>query len=934
MEAVNVAERDTAMQRILFSLISVAVTTLATFALPAAADANTPITHFSAAPSSTQAGGHPDIKAIVDVENTNLQYPDQRPPGDCQCHDAKTIIIDAPAGAVPNASAGGHCSASDFGENRCPIDAQIGVVYLNLVGEVGGTKSTFTAIPVYNLVPHPGQAGLAGFFVPLLASPVFTVIEGRTESDYGLEFAVTGISHFLGGLTGIEQIIWGVPADPKNDALRIHPRGCEPYEIAFHPCEGGTPSNLPLEPFIDAPTMCGAPLESALRVESYDLEVTTANSPYPATTGCDQLSFNPSLFAQPTTRRTDTPSGIDVDLKVPPAESPVAPTPSHIKGVSVSFPEGFSINPNAADGKTSCSAEEARLGIRHEAAQCPESSKVGSLTLESSALPGPMPGYIYLADPEPGNPYRIWLIADGFGQHVKLGPGSAQADPITGKLTVSFPDLPQFPFNDFRMHFFGSERGLLATPKSCGTFAVNSTFTPWDAALPVQESTQYFQLDEGTDGASCPALPRSFSPSVTAGVADKGAGKHAPFTFQVSRPDGDQNLSKITVKTPPGFSATLKGIPYCPEAAIAKLGAPAYKGQEEQASSACPAASQVGTATAGVGAGTHPLYVGGRVYLAGPYKGAPLSLETVIPALSGPYDLGVVAVRTALNVDTESAQVTAVSDPLPQILGGVPFRTRSIRLSLDRDGFALNPTNCDPFSVESTISGDEGAAAGRSTHFQVANCRDLDFGPKLSLRLSGNMRRTGHPAVHAVLTAKPGEANISRTAVTLFRGEQIDNAHINSPCTRKQFAVNACPPQSVIGSASAVSPLLGQSLEGPVYLMTGFGHKLPDIVADLRGQIHVVLDGRVDTVHSRLRTTFESVPDVPVTKFVLNLAGNKKGLLISSKNICKLDAKANVNMTGQNGAHANTVMPLGTSCDSKAKRKRHRRHAHRAGKAD
>ncbi len=922
------------MQRILWSVICVAVATLATLALSAAAHADTPITAFSIAPSSTQAGGHPDIKAIVDVEDTNLQYPNnQTPPGDCRCHDAKNIIIDGPAGAIPNTSAGVQCSGADFGENRCPIDSQVGVVNLNLSGEVGGTKSTFVPIPVYNLVPRPGQAGLAGFFAPFLASPVFTVVEGRTESDYGLEFAVTGISHFLGGVTGIEQIFWGVPADPIHDAVRMHPRGCQPFEISFYPCVGGTPSNLPLEPFIDAPTRCGAGLETGVRVESYDLGVTTASDIYPATTGCDQLSFNPSLFAQPTTRRTDTPSGIDVDLKVPPAESPVAPTPSHIKGVSVSFPEGFSINPNAADGKSACSPEEARVGIRHEAAQCPESSKVGSLTLESSALPGPMPGYIYLADPEPGDPYRIWLIADGFGQHVKLGPGSAQADPVTGKLTVSFPDLPQFPFNDFRMHFFGSERALLATPKRCGTYAVKSTFTPWDAALPVQESTQFFQLDEGTDGAPCPTLPRSFSPSVSAGVSDKGAGKHAPFTFQVSRPDGDQNLARITVKTPPGFSATLKGIPYCPQAAIAKLGGSTYAGQDEQASSACPAASQVGTATAGVGAGTHPLYVDGKVYLAGPYKGAPLSLETVIPALSGPYDLGVAAIRTALQVDSQSAQVTAVSDPLPQILGGVPFRTRFIRLSLDRAGFTLNPTNCDPFSVESTISGDEGAAAGRSTPFQVANCRDLDFGPKLALRLSGNMKRTGHPAVHAVLTAKPGEANISRAAVTLFRGEQIDNAHINTPCTRKQFAVNACSPQSVIGSASAVSPLLDQPLDGPVYLMTGFGHQLPDIVADLRGQIHVVLDGRVDTVHTRLRTTFESVPDVPVTKFVLNLAGDKKGLLISNTNVCKLDPKATVKMTGQNGAQANTVTPLDTPCGSKAKRKRHRRHAHRVGKA-
>ena len=316
---------------------------------------------------------------------------------------------------------------------------------------------------------------------------------------------------------------------------------------------------------------------------------------------------------------------------------------------------------------------------------------------------------------------------------------------------------------------------------------VDSTFRPWDSALPDQSSRQFFSLTSGPGGRPCPGGSRPFDPIFQAGVSDKTAAIHSSFAMHLTREDGDQNLTGVTVHAPPGFSATLAGIPYCSQSAIDQLNSSDYTGLGELASAACPAASQIGTATAGAGAGSHPVYVGGRVFLAGPYKGAPLSLEVVVPAVSGPYDLGNVAVRAALYVDPVTARVHAVSDPLPQILDGVPLRTRSVLIRLNRPDFVLNPTNCDPFSVDGTITGDEGASVDRSTRFQVANCASLPFGPKLGLKIRGNNKRRGHPSLRSVFRGTSNGANLAGAVVSLPKGELLDNAHIGTVCTRVQY---------------------------------------------------------------------------------------------------------------------------------------------------
>ena len=574
-------------------------------------------------------------------------------------------------------------------------------------------------------------------------------------------------------------------------------------------------------------------------------------------------------------------------------------------------------------GKTTCSDLQSAVGTKEEA-NCPEFSKVGTVTIDSSALPAPLSGFAYLGEPKPGEPYRLVVSANGFGVAVKLL-GTVHADPSTGQLVAGFSNLPQTPFQQFVIHFFGAERGLLATPTHCGQYPVTSAFTPWDAALSIQKQTQYFVLDHGPGGTACPGTIRGFSPGFEAGTKSNAAGAHTSFALRITRGDGNQNLSGISLEGAPGFLASLRGVPYCPEAAIAELGNPAHSGGAELANPACPAASRVGSADAASGAGS-PLYNSGKAYLAGPYKGAPLSLVVVVPAVAGPYDLGNVVVRAAVDVDPTTLQITAVSDPLPRIVEGIPLRTRMIKVDLDRPNFALNPTNCEPFSVNGTISGDQGSVANLSVPFQVANCTDLDYGPKLTIGLRGGLNRLGHPAVRAVLQTKPGEANSRRVTVTLPRGELLDNAQIGTVCTRPQFAADNCPAGSQLGSATAWSQLLDRPVEGPVYLRAS-SHRLPDLVADLQGQVDVELSARIDSAKGgRLRAHFGSIPDVPVEKFVLSLQGGKKGLLQNSRSLCGNGAYAKVAMAGQNGWRLNDRVPLRVSCGSRGKRKRHASH--------
>jgi hypothetical protein len=898
---------DRAKTLLLAALLAVASISAAA-AAPGADAAQ--ITGFSVAVSSSQAGGHPDLdlQATLDTRETASD------PSNCSCADPSEVKVRFPEGVIGDPHALPTCSLLQLAQTNCPVAAQVGVA-----SAIAGQE------PLYNMEPHPDEAGLVGFAAPLVNAPVFIVLSARTDSDYGLTATTAGIFH-LASLRTFQLHLWGVPGDPKHDINRWPaPQGGRGACLPQYPeqCNPAQPFGAPVRPYFENPTACGAASTLGLDVRFYDGSLDHATGPWPAMTGCDQLSFNPSLTAKPTTTQADSPSGLDVELNVPQTQSPGTPSPSEIRASTVTLPPGFSINTNAADGKVSCTDEEASFGTV-DAAHCPEHAKVGTLSIDSSALPAPIDGAIYIGEPTPGYKYRLFLTADGFATHVKIA-GYLALDPSTGQITVSLPNLPQTPFQKFTMHFFGSERGVLATPTRCGSYPVNATFVPWDSALSNQTSLSSFTVDSGPDGTPCPGSTRPFDPLFEAGNEDNTAGVFTPFFFDLSRKDGDQNLKGLDLSEPPGFSARLVGVPYCPEAALAALADPNRTGTEELVSPLCPAASQVGTATTATGAGSRPLFTSGKVYLAGPYQGAPLSLVVVLPAVSGPYDLGNVVERTAVRIDPETARISTGSEEIPDILSGIPLRVRSVQINLDRPGFTLNPTNCHHFAVNADVFGSEGGVAHVGSPFQAANCASLPYEPSLSLRLTGGVRRLGHPAIHAVFQAAPGEANSKTVSVALPEGEQVDNAHLGSVCTRVQFAANSCPATSVLGTATVTTPLLDQPLTGKAYLRSS-SRGLPNLVLDLQGQIHIVLVGRIDTVNGgALRTTFQTVPDAPVSTFKLDLAGGSKGLITNSETLCGKGGKALVRTVGQNGAVVKTSSRLKTSCGSNGRHKRHHR---------
>ena len=866
---------------------------------PGMASAETGITEWSASVSTAQAGGHPDLDFTTEWKThvVGESVP-------CHCDDARVVTQHFPTGFIGNPHAIATCTAAQLSTNHCPVEAQLGDSDVGL----GYT-------PIYNMETAPDQAGLIAFVVPLVASPALIELSARTESDYGLDATSAPIFHVLPIPCG-QTAPLGRPggSQPRPSAVLLAPGRLR--VLCSAPTRNrartitGAQSSLPPIPYLENPTQCGVPLITSVDVQYYSGETLSADAPWPSTTGCDQLAFNPSLTANPTTTQqpgqpngtiqADSASGLDVDLTVPQTQSPSTPAPSEIRAATVTLPEGFSINPNAADGKVTCSDQEGAFGTR-AGATCPEHSKVGTVDLDSSALPQPIPGAIYLGDPQPGNKYRIFLTADGFGTHVKLA-GKVDPDPQTGRIEVSFTELPQAPFQEFNLHFFGSERGLLATPTQCGTYPVESEFVPWDENLTIRHSTSFFTVTSGPNGEPCPGAIRPFNPQVTAGTMNSTAGRYAPFVFAVSRRDGDQNLTAVNVSTPPGFLASLRGVSYCPESALATLGNPTYSGRTEQAAPACPASSQIGTASSSEGAGTHPLSTPGKVYLAGPYKGAPLSLVVVVPAVSGPYDLGNVIVRAAIYIDPATAKITTISDPIPTILEGIPLRLRSIQINLNRPNFTLNPTNCDPFSVDTLVFGDQGSTSigvEPLPGFQLPEPRFRSaYRPEADRQheaprpsgadghSDGRSRRSEHPPRH-------GDDAQDRAP-----RERPHPHHLHAGSSSLSMPARA---QSVYGTATAVTPLLDKPLTGPVYLRAS-GNRLPDLVADLQGQIEIELDGQIDTAKSGgLRARFNTVPDAPITSFVLALDGGKKGLLINSANLCQAQPKAAVTLVGQNG---------------------------------
>jgi hypothetical protein len=918
------------------------------------------------------AGAHPaELRVDFDFNQelaTVEGHPTNLPVG-----KIKTVEATLPRGLIGNPEATPKCDAVDFAEvgattnsTGCPSDTQVGVLNVDIVEAGFFEGARLSRVAIYNLQPPKGVPADFGFNAQgLVQGHIYPNID--PAQDYAIESLVPNIGN-LTPITSSEATFWGVPGDPAHDKFRFYPK-----ETGGHTL-GAPWGSAPIRPLLTDPTDCGEENGGArIRVESYNNpgQFTQAQeySDHLDVTGCDdpRFRFEPDISLQPTSRDAGGPTGLDVHLEVPQQNDEVSDatqlytqsenlkaiaTPP-IKRSVVTLPEGMTLNPSAAQGLATCSTAQIGListdPIRFNASPvtCPDASQFGRLTIHTPILPveNQPEGFIYVAS-QGDNPFHnflsLYLVIEEpeRGILVKIA-GRVDLDPKTGQITTTFDRLPQFPVSDLQLSLKGGVRAGLVNPATCGKKTITAEFFSWqDPSTPHSVKSSY-DVTQKPNGSPCvnDLGERPFQPTLDAGTTKNTAGSYSPFAMRLTRTDDDQELSQLGLTLPPGLAAKFAGVTICPASAIAQAEArtAAGDGALEQADPSCPASSSIGITEVGAGVGVPLTYVPGKVYLAGSYKGAPISIVAITPSVVGPFDLGVIAVRTALDVNSVTAQGSARTDPLPQIVQGIPVRIRDIRLHLDRPDFILNPTSCAEKRIDAHVTGTGGditstvddTAAELSQRFWAADCASLGFKPKLSLRLFGGTHRGAHPRLRAVVTYPKGGgyANIAAASVALPRSEFLENAHIKTVCTRVQFAAKACPADSIYGRVEAKTPLFDQPLQGPIYLRSS-SHQLPDLVAVLRGPdsqpIEVDLDGRIDSVDGGIRNTFEVVPDAPVDWAVFAFQGGKKGLLVNSTNLCAKAHRATAKFSAQNGRRI-VLHPKVTSTCKKAHRKKRKR---------
>ena len=868
----------------------------------------------------------------------------------------RDISFEQVPGLLGDATAYPRCKTLDFlapggsGATNCPLETAVGIS-ANSITEPG----SWTTSPVFNVSPPPGVLLRLGFRV---ANSVNVLVDvGVKESPPFTPVAALRNTPQIAYVYASKTQLWGNPSSPAHDDLRgacgLSVTTLPPGEVEAYEFENQTGETCPVaprsEPFLTLPTSCAEPLASSYQALSWEgredsgsvLTHDAAGNPQPFS-GCGKLGFKPSIGAQPTSRAAQSPTGLDFSLDVEDEglTSVTGLAQSQIRRAVVTLPEGMTANPSLAEGLEVCS--EADVAGETLAAEpgdgCPEGSKIGSVEVESPLVEQPVRGALYMAKPYENLADDSFLALYVALKNKELGinviqPLRVEPDPETGQLITIAEEIPQLPFSHFRLHFREGGRSPLISPPRCGAFEATAVLTPWSGGPPLTTGST-FEIVSGPQEGPCPpgGVP-PFRPGFVAGSVNNNAGSHSPFYMRLTRADGEQDMTKFSAVLPPGVVGKLAGVGKCPDAAIAQ--AKAMTGVEELASPSCPASSQIGRTLAGAGVGSQLTYVPGKVYLAGPHNGAPLSVVAITAAVAGPFDAGTVVVREALRIDPLTAEVKVdgdASDPIPHILKGIPLNVRDLRVYADRANFTLNPTNCEPSFAKATLFGGfldpfsalDDVPVGLSSPYQAANCASLGFKPRLDLKLKGGTKRGGHPALEGTFRPRPSDANLSRMVLRLPRSAFLDQAHIRTICTRVQFAADSCPPGAIYGKATAFTPLLDEPLTGPVYLRSS-DNNLPDFVADLQGIVDVEAVARIDSKGGGIRATFPLVPDAPISKVVVQMQGAKKGLIVNSTDLCAKKSRAEARMRGHNGRRLTIRPVVRAQCGQQRKAKRGRR---------
>ncbi len=886
----------------------------------------------------TQAGSHPYAAYFT----FDLNQAHGRTTGGA----LRDIKFELPPGLVGNPAAVPQCPRQEFEENiegyGCPPSTQVGVERPGLPFQ--GDFATFMpTIPIYNLVPPPGVAAQFGFFA---VGSVFLLDSGvRSGGDYGITVDSDNLQLKPSYDT---TVIWGVPGEASHDAQRCgQVNGADTCGFS----SSGTSSSgaTTAKAFLTLPTSCGDPAVTRGRITTWET-ANTAEASYVSHDqnhaplvykGCEHLAFEASISASPDTSFADTPAGLTVDVKVPQEGLLAADglATANIRNTTVTLPEGVSVNPGQAAGLQACGAAEDGLTTEAEKAKgeedagppsCVNASKVGTDEIVTPLLAKPLQGNVYLLQSNPPE-LKLLVAASGQGVNLKLV-GDVHLDPMTGRLTTTFNETPELPFTDFKLAFSGGAQAALVTPLRCGSYATSSVFAAW--ASPFVEDVfppSDFSIDRGPGGSACSSsLP--FAPNMIAGATTDQAGGYTGFSMLLSRGDGQQRISALQFKTPEGLLGMISNVPLC--------------GEPQASQGTCSAASQIGHTVVQAGPGPYPLLIpeAGRpaapIYLTGGYKGAPYGLSIVVPLQVGPFDLGTIVVRAKIEVDPHTTQLTVTTDPLPTIVAGVPADMRTIDAVIDRPQFMFNPTNCEPQAFTGTATSTEGAEAPLSSHFQMGSCRALLFKPDFKVSTQAKTSRADGASLTAKIVYPTGnlganqassQSNIREVKVELPKKLPSRLTTLQKACLAQVFEANPanCPAASMVGHATAITPVLPVPLTGPAYFVSHGNEAFPSLEVVLQGY-GVTVDLVGATFISKrgiTSSTFKQVPDVPIASFELVLPEGPYSALAALGNLCRGALKMPTEFTAQDGAVLHQSTPITPTGCPKAKRAVHRRKA-------
>ena len=869
----------------------------------------------------TQVGSHP-YQLTVDLglnQTGDLEHPPAL---------TRNLKVNLPAGLIGNATLLPQCSDLDFRnitkggfEDLCPADTVVGVASVTIF-EPTHLHLITLPVPIFNLTPNKGEPARFGFEIQEAAVTLDASV--RTGSDYGVSVSVNNITQ-LASFISSTTTFWGVPGDKSHDNARGwsclvsgHWTNTGGRQL---PCIGSTETHP--NPFLTMPSSCKQPFLASAEGSSWtDPEKTTAlqlpEKKYVlqdeferelGLSGCNRLSFDPSIEAQPDVTSASAPTGLSVHVRVPQEVSLGANglASSSIKDTTVTLPEGVHLNPSGADGLEACS--EGQVGFEKVAPDssdlftptipnpfCPDASKIGSVEFKVPVIENPLKGSVYLAA-QNQNPFgslvAMYIVAEDpvSGVLIKLAGEVSLSE--TGQVTTTFRNSPQAPLEEATFSFFGGARAPLSTPSHCGTYKTEATFTPWSESAPVSTSSS-FQINTGPNGSPCPStLP--FAPTLAAGTTNIQAGAFSPLSTTISREDGNQDIQTVQLHMPPGLSGVLTGVPLCHEA--------------EANAGTCSAASEIGKTIVSVGLGSDPFTVtGGQVFLTEGYKGAPFGLSIVNPAKAGPFDLGKVIVRAKIEVDLHTAALTVTTDAIPHILDGIPLQIKHVNVTIDRPGFTFNPTNCSSFKVSGGIGSVEGASSPVEVPFQITNCAALKFAPTFSASTSGKTSKAKGASLSVKITYPKGPfgtyANVAKAKVSLPKQLPSRLTTLQKACLAATFEKNpaSCPAASIVGHAKVITPIVPVPLEGPAYFVSHGGEAFPDLTIVLQGYgITIDLIGSTQIKSGITTTTFKATPDAPFSSFELNFPQGPNSALAANANLCSSKLTMPTELTAQNG---------------------------------